>query len=166
VSDAYKSSFSMREVARATPSVALRRWVLGRTYTGLNAAYCRVEANAAVRYDYTFDKLRRLTQEVKRGAGGGTPLHYQKDFGYDRAGNRTSYRHQNGPGYNYGLAVNYNSYSYDVMGRLTQIRDSGREWDPPEPEPEAPAVAPRPRKKRKRAPASDTGRKKHKPFGG
>ncbi len=45
-------------------------------------------------------------------------------------------------------------------------RATGREWDPPEPEPEAPAVAPRPRKKRKRAPASDTGRKKHKPFGG
>jgi len=28
-----------------------------------------------VRYDYAFDKLRRLTQEVKRGTGGGTPLH-------------------------------------------------------------------------------------------
>jgi len=90
--------------------------------------HCRVEANAAARYDYAFDKLRRLTQERKRGTGQGTPLHYQKDFAYDRAGNRTSYRHQNGPGYNYGLAVNYNSYTYDVMGRLTQIRDSGRNF--------------------------------------
>ena len=24
--------------------------------------------------------------------------------------------------------MNYNSYSYDVMGRLTQIRDSGRSF--------------------------------------
>ena len=83
------------------------------------------ENAAAARYDYTFDKLRRLTQEKKRGTGQGTPLHYQKDFSYDKAGNRASYQHQNGGGYNYGAAVNYSQYSYDVMGRLTQIRDTG-----------------------------------------
>jgi len=100
----------------------------GYTYTGLNLGYYRVETNATARYDYTFDKLRRMTQEKKRGTGQGTPLHYQKDFTYDKAGNRLSYQHQNGGGYNYGLACNYNLYVYDVMGRLTQIQDSGRSF--------------------------------------
>jgi len=108
------------------PATLLERY--DYTYTGLNLGYVRREAVAAARYDYAFDKLRRLTQERKRGTGGGTPLHYQKDFAYDKAGNRTSYRHQNGPGFNYGAAVNYNSYTYDVMGRLTQIRDTGRSY--------------------------------------
>jgi len=31
-------------------------------------------------------------------------------------------------GFNYGMAVNYDSYSYDMMGRLTQIQDSGRNF--------------------------------------
>ena len=97
-------------------------------YTGLGAGYSRTETNAAACYTYTFDKLRRMTLEAKRGTGGGLPLHYQKDFTYDKAGNRLSYQHQNGQGYNYGQAVNYNSHTYDVMGRLTQIQDTARSY--------------------------------------
>ncbi len=98
------------------------------TYTGLAASYARTETNAAARYSYSFDKLRRMTNETKRGTGGGLPLHYQKDFTYDKAGNRATYQHQNGGGYNYGQAVNYNSHIYDEMGRLTTIMDTARRF--------------------------------------
>jgi YD repeat-containing protein len=98
------------------------------TYTGLAASYARIETNAAVRYAYSFDKLRRMTNETKRGTGGGLPLHYQKDFSYDKAGNRASYQHQNGAGFNYGRAVNYNLHAYDQMGRLTLIQDTARSY--------------------------------------
>jgi len=114
------------EDTNTQPATLLERY--DYTYTGLNAAYCRVEANAAARYDYTFDKLRRLTQERKRGTGGGTPLHYQKDFTYDRAGNRTSYRHQNGPGFNYGAAANYDSYTQDTGRRYARAAMAAACW--------------------------------------
>jgi len=42
--------------------------------------------------------------------------------------NRAQYQHVNGAGFNYGLAVNYDSWSYDQMGRLTQIQDTGRNY--------------------------------------
>ncbi len=97
-------------------------------YGGLAASYYRQETNAAVRYTYSFDRMRRMTIEMKRGTGGGLPLHYLKNFNYDKAGNRLSYQHQNGGGFNYGQAVNYNSHSYDEMGRLTQILDTARSY--------------------------------------
>jgi hypothetical protein len=42
--------------------------------------------------------------------------------------NRASYQHQNGAGFNYGQAMNYNSHIYDEMGRLTTIMDTARRF--------------------------------------
>jgi len=96
-------------------------------YTGLSQRYTRTE-NSVYRLTFVTDRMNRLTQEKKEDVSV-TPavLHYQKDFSYDKAGNRTRYKHQNGSGMGqYGQQFDYNSWSYDAMGRLTQIRDTAR----------------------------------------